>query len=84
MGQNVSLMCQGSVKGVGLALYKKGEDKALQHLDNSNIDEKESFFLKNVNYSDAGIYSCQYSLSWKTSIRVTSHNIVDLVVIGKC
>uniref|UniRef100_A0A3Q2L9Y8 Immunoglobulin superfamily member 1 n=1 Tax=Equus caballus TaxID=9796 RepID=A0A3Q2L9Y8_HORSE len=83
MGQNVSLWCQGPVDGVGLALYKKGEDKPLQLLDTTSIDDNESFFLNNVTYSDAGIYSCHYLLSWKTSIRVTSHNTVELVVVDK-
>eukprot|EP00071_Canis_lupus_P038219 XP_022271776.1 immunoglobulin superfamily member 1 isoform X4 [Canis lupus familiaris] len=82
MGQNVSLWCRGPVDGVGLALYKKGEDKPLQLLDTTSIDD-ESFFLNNVTYSDAGIYSCHYLLSWKTSIRMTSHNTVELVVVDK-
>uniref|UniRef100_A0A8C0QT56 Immunoglobulin superfamily member 1 n=1 Tax=Canis lupus dingo TaxID=286419 RepID=A0A8C0QT56_CANLU len=81
MGQNVSLWCRGPVDGVGLALYKKGEDKPLQLLDTTSIDD-ESFFLNNVTYSDAGIYSCHYLLSWKTSIRMTSHNTVELVVVA--
>lgn len=84
MGQNVSLWCQGPVDGVGLALYNKGEDKPLQLLDTTSTDDNESFFLNNVTYSDAGIYSCHYLLSWKTSIRMTSHNTVKLVVVGKC
>ncbi|XP_038444236.1 immunoglobulin superfamily member 1 isoform X2 [Canis lupus baileyi] len=83
MGQNVSLWCRGPVDGVGLALYKKGEDKPLQLLDTTSIDDNESFFLNNVTYSDAGIYSCHYLLSWKTSIRMTSHNTVELVVVDK-
>jgi hypothetical protein len=38
MGQNVSLRCGGLMDGVGLALYKKGEEKPLQFLDaSSNI-----------------------------------------------
>ncbi|XP_041596102.1 immunoglobulin superfamily member 1 isoform X5 [Vulpes lagopus] len=82
MGQNVSLWCRGPADGVGLALYKKGEDKPLQLLDTTSIDD-ESFFLNNVTYSDAGIYSCHYLLSWKTSIRMTSHNTVELVVVDK-
>uniref|UniRef100_A0A667I8P0 Immunoglobulin superfamily member 1 n=1 Tax=Lynx canadensis TaxID=61383 RepID=A0A667I8P0_LYNCA len=83
MGQNVSLWCQGPVDGVGLALYKKGEDKPLQLLDTASTDDDESFFLNNVTYSDAGIYSCLYLLSWKTSIRMTSHNTMELVVVDK-
>ncbi|XP_030876692.1 immunoglobulin superfamily member 1-like [Leptonychotes weddellii] len=83
MGQNVSLWCLGPVNGVGLALYKKGEDKPLQLLDTTSTDDNESFFLNNVTYSDAGIYSCHYLLSWKTSIRMTSHNTVELVVVDK-
>ncbi|KAF6390161.1 immunoglobulin superfamily member 1 [Rhinolophus ferrumequinum] len=82
MGRNVILWCRRPVDGVGLALYKKGEDKPLQLLDNTNIDNEESFFLSNVTYSDAGIYICHY-LSWKTSIRMTSHNTVELVVVDK-
>ncbi|VFV42301.1 Hypothetical predicted protein [Lynx pardinus] len=82
MGQNVSLWCQGPVDGVGLALYKKGEDKPLQLLDTASTDDDESFFLNNVTYSDAGIYSCLYLLSWKTSIRMTSHNTMELVVVA--
>lgn len=72
------------MNGVGLALYKKGEDKPLQLLDTTNTDDNGSFFLHNVTYSDAGVYSCHYLLSWKTSIRMTSHNTVELVVVGKC
>lgn len=83
MGHNVSLWYRRPVDGVGLALYKKGEDKPLQLLDTTNIDNEESFFLNNVTYSDAGIYSCHY-LSWKTSIRMTSHNTMELVVVGQC
>uniref|UniRef100_A0A8C3W0Y9 Immunoglobulin superfamily member 1 n=1 Tax=Catagonus wagneri TaxID=51154 RepID=A0A8C3W0Y9_9CETA len=83
MGQNVSLWCRGPVDGVGLALYKKGEDKPLQRLDATSIDDDKSFFLSNVAYSDAGIYSCHYLLSWKTSVRMTSHNTVEIVVVDK-
>lgn len=72
------------MNGVGFALYKKGEDKPLQLLDTTSTDDNESFFLNNVTYSDAGIYSCHYLLSWKTSIRMTSHNTVELVVVGEC
>uniref|UniRef100_A0A452DYI0 Immunoglobulin superfamily member 1 n=1 Tax=Capra hircus TaxID=9925 RepID=A0A452DYI0_CAPHI len=83
MGQNVSLWCRGPVDGVGLALYKKGEDKPLQLLDTTSIYDDTSFFLNNVTSSDAGIYSCHYLLSWKTSIRMTSHNTVEIVVVDK-
>lgn len=83
-GQNVSLWCQGPVDEVRLVLYKKGEDKPLQLLDTTSTDKDESFFLNNVTYSDAGVYSCHYLLSWKTSIKMTSHNTVELVVVGKC
>ncbi|ELK19611.1 Immunoglobulin superfamily member 1 [Pteropus alecto] len=82
MGQNVSLWYRGSVDEVGFVLYKKGEDKSLQLLDTTNINEDESFFLNNVTYSDADIYSCHYLLSWKTSIRMTSHDTMELVVVG--
>ncbi|KAF4026765.1 hypothetical protein G4228_019028 [Cervus hanglu yarkandensis] len=81
MGQNVSLWCRGPVDGVGLALYKKGEDKPLQLLDTTSIYDDTSFFLNNVTSSDAGIYSCHYLLSWKTSIRMTSHNTVELSLV---
>lgn len=84
MGQNVSLRCRGPVDGVGLALYKKGEDKPLQFLDATSIDDNTSFFLNNVTYSDTGIYSCHYLLTWKTSITMPSHNTVELMVVGKC
>ncbi|XP_011529636.1 immunoglobulin superfamily member 1 isoform X5 [Homo sapiens] len=83
MGQNVSLRCRGPVDGVGLALYKKGEDKPLQFLDATSIDDNTSFFLNNVTYSDTGIYSCHYLLTWKTSIRMPSHNTVELMVVDK-
>uniref|UniRef100_A0ABI7W4Z7 Ig-like domain-containing protein n=1 Tax=Felis catus TaxID=9685 RepID=A0ABI7W4Z7_FELCA len=83
MGQHMSLWCRGPVDGVGLALYKKGEDKPLQLLDTASTDDDESFFLNNVTYSDAGVYSCLYLLSWKTSIRMTSHNTMELVVVDK-
>ncbi|KAL0588418.1 Immunoglobulin superfamily member 1 [Plecturocebus cupreus] len=83
MGQNVSLQCRGPVDGVGLALYKKGEDKPLQFLDATSIDDNTSFILNNVTYSDTGIYSCHYLLTWKTSIRMPSHNTVELMVPPK-
>nr|XP_012314184.1 immunoglobulin superfamily member 1 isoform X3 [Aotus nancymaae] len=83
MGQNVSLRCQGQVDGVGLALYKKGEDKPLQFLDATSIDDNTSFILNNVTYNDTGIYSCHYLLTWKTSIRMPSHNTVELMVVDK-
>uniref|UniRef100_A0A8I5T9T4 Immunoglobulin superfamily member 1 n=1 Tax=Pongo abelii TaxID=9601 RepID=A0A8I5T9T4_PONAB len=83
MGQNVSLWCRGPVDGVGLALYKKGEDKPLQFLDATSIDDNTSFFLNNVTYSDTGIYSCHYLFTWKTSIRMPSHNTVELTVVDK-
>uniref|UniRef100_A0A5F9DCL7 Immunoglobulin superfamily member 1 n=1 Tax=Oryctolagus cuniculus TaxID=9986 RepID=A0A5F9DCL7_RABIT len=82
-GQNVSLQCRGPVVGVGLALYKKGEDKPLQFLDAASINDNKSFILNNVTLSDAGIYSCHYLLTWKTSIKMTSHNTVELVVVDK-
>lgn len=84
MGQNVSLRCRGRVDGVGLALYKKGEDKPLQFLDATSINDTKSFFLNNVTYRDSGIYSCHYLLPWKTSIKMATHNSVELVVVGKC
>ncbi|XP_048653035.1 immunoglobulin superfamily member 1 isoform X3 [Marmota marmota marmota] len=83
MGQNVSLRCQGQVDGVGLALYKKGEDKPLHLLDATSINDTKSFFLNNVTYSDSGIYSCHYLLPWKTSIKMATHNSVELVVVDK-
>ncbi|MBZ3886111.1 Immunoglobulin superfamily member 1 [Sciurus carolinensis] len=83
MGQNVSLRCRGRVDGVGLALYKKGEDKPLQFLDATSINDTKSFFLNNVTYRDSGIYSCHYLLPWKTSIKMATHNSVELVVVDK-
>ncbi|XP_037586966.1 immunoglobulin superfamily member 1 isoform X2 [Cebus imitator] len=83
MGQNVSLRCRGPVDAVGLALYKKGEDKPLQFLDATSIDDNTSFILNNVTYSDTGIYSCHYLLTWETSIRMPSHNTVELMVVDK-
>ncbi|KAJ8797440.1 hypothetical protein J1605_001747 [Eschrichtius robustus] len=49
---------------------------------NLSISDDELFFLNNVTYSDAGIYSRHYLLSWNTSIRMSSHNTVELVVVG--
>lgn len=83
MGQNVSLRCGGLMDGVGLALYKKGEEKPLQFLDASSNTGNNSFFLKNVTYRDAGIYSCHYYLTWKTSIKMATYNTVELMVVGK-
>ncbi|XP_008050830.1 immunoglobulin superfamily member 1-like, partial [Carlito syrichta] len=83
MGQNVSLRCRGAMDGVGLALHKKGDNKPLQFLDATSINDNKSFSLNNVTYSDAGIYSCHHLLTWKTSIRMTSHNTVELVVVDK-
>ncbi|KAF6090644.1 immunoglobulin superfamily member 1 [Phyllostomus discolor] len=80
MGQNMSLCCQGPVDGMGLTLYKK-EDKSLQLMDVTNIDDVESFFFNNVTSSDIGIYTCHYLLSWKTSIRMISHNTMELMVV---
>ncbi|XP_012508723.1 PREDICTED: immunoglobulin superfamily member 1 [Propithecus coquereli] len=82
-GQNVSLRCRGPMDGVGLALYKKGEDKPLQFLDAASINNNKSFLLNNVTNSDSGIYSCRYRLTWKTSIRMASHNSVELLVVDK-
>ncbi|XP_004685863.1 PREDICTED: immunoglobulin superfamily member 1 isoform X2 [Condylura cristata] len=73
MGQNMSLWRRGPVDEVGPSLCEKGED----------IDDKQPFFLSNVTYRDAGICSCCCLLSWKTSIRMTSHRTVDLVVLDK-
>ncbi|XP_007517088.2 immunoglobulin superfamily member 1 [Erinaceus europaeus] len=83
MGQNVNLSCQGTVDGMGVELYKKGEDKPLQVLDSTSIREGKSFSLNNVTYSDAGIYSCHHLLFWKTSIKMTSHNTMELSIIEK-
>ncbi|XP_040855534.1 immunoglobulin superfamily member 1 isoform X2 [Ochotona curzoniae] len=82
-GQNVSLQCRGPINGVGLALYKKGEDKPLQFLDSASINDNKSFILNNVTLSDAGIYNCHYLLTWKTSIRIAPHHTVELVVVDK-
>uniref|UniRef100_Q7TQA1-2 Isoform 2 of Immunoglobulin superfamily member 1 n=1 Tax=Mus musculus TaxID=10090 RepID=Q7TQA1-2 len=82
MGQNVSLRCGGLMDGVGLALYKKGEEKPLQFLDASSNTGNNSFFLKNVTYRDAGIYSCHYYLTWKTSIKMATYNTVELMVVA--
>ncbi|XP_069320531.1 immunoglobulin superfamily member 1 isoform X1 [Eulemur rufifrons] len=83
VGQNISLRCRGPMDGVGLSLYKKGEDKPLQFLDATSINNNESFLLNNVTNSDSGIYSCRYHLTWKTSIRMASHNSVELLVVDK-
>ncbi|XP_060230467.1 immunoglobulin superfamily member 1 isoform X3 [Meriones unguiculatus] len=83
MGQNVSLRCRGLMDGVGLALYKKGEEKPLQLLDATSNTGSKSFLLKNVTYKDAGIYSCHYYLTWKTSIKMATYNTVELMVIDK-
>ncbi|XP_073918806.1 immunoglobulin superfamily member 1 isoform X2 [Castor canadensis] len=83
IGQNVSLRCQGPMNGVGLALYKKGEEKPLQFLDTTSVNDNQSFFLNNVTNNDAGIYTCHYVLTWKTSIKMETHNTVDLVVVDK-
>uniref|UniRef100_A0A8C5V6W0 Immunoglobulin superfamily member 1 n=1 Tax=Microcebus murinus TaxID=30608 RepID=A0A8C5V6W0_MICMU len=83
VGQNVSLRCRGPMDGVGLALYKKGEDKPLQFLDATSINNTKSFILNNVTNSDSGVYSCRYHLTWKTSIRMASHNSVELLVVDK-
>jgi hypothetical protein len=72
------------MNGVGLALYKKGEEKPLQFLDTTSVNDNQSFFLNNVTNNDAGIYTCHYVLTWKTSIKMETHNTVDLVVVGKC
>lgn len=84
MSQNMSLWYQGPVDRVGFTFYKKGKDKPLQLLDATNINDNKSFFLNNVTNSDAGIYSYHCLLSWKTSIRMTSHNTMELMVVGKC
>uniref|UniRef100_A0A8I6G6R3 Immunoglobulin superfamily, member 1 n=1 Tax=Rattus norvegicus TaxID=10116 RepID=A0A8I6G6R3_RAT len=83
MGQNVSLRCGGLMDGVGLALHKKGEEKPLQFLDATSNTGNNSFFLKNVTYRDAGIYSCHYYLTWKTSIKMATYNTVELIVVDK-
>ncbi|XP_023574608.1 immunoglobulin superfamily member 1 [Octodon degus] len=82
MGQNISLRCRGSVDSVGLALYKKGEDKPLQLLDATSVNDNKPFFLHDVTHCDAGIYSCHYRFTWKTSIRMGTHNTVELVVVA--
>lgn len=83
MGQNVSLRCEGLMDGVGLALYKEGEERPLQFLDGTSNNGNKSFLLKNVTYKDAGIYRCQYFLNWKTSIKMETYNTVELIVVGK-
>lgn len=83
MGQNVSLKCEGLMDGVGLALYKEGEERPLQFLDGTSNNGNKSFLLKNVTNKDAGIYSCQYFLDWKTSIKMETYNTVELIVVGK-
>ncbi|XP_063102497.1 immunoglobulin superfamily member 1 isoform X3 [Cavia porcellus] len=83
MGQNISLKCRGSVDGVGLALYKKGEDKPVQFLDATSVIDNKPFLLHGVTHHDAGIYSCNYHLTWKTSIRMVTHNTVELLVVDK-
>ncbi|XP_010617103.1 immunoglobulin superfamily member 1 isoform X2 [Fukomys damarensis] len=83
VGQNVSLRCLGPVDGVGLALHKKGEDRPLQFLDATSINDNKQFLLHNVTHRDSGIYSCHYHLTWKTSIRMGTHNTVKLVVVDK-
>ncbi|XP_013378502.1 PREDICTED: immunoglobulin superfamily member 1 isoform X1 [Chinchilla lanigera] len=83
LGQNVSLRCHGSVDGVGLELYKKGEEKPLQFLDATSVSDNKPFLLRDVTHYDAGIYSCHYRPTWKTSIRTGAHNSVELVVVAK-
>nr|XP_048306392.1 immunoglobulin superfamily member 1 [Myodes glareolus] len=83
MGQNVSLRCEGLMDGVGLALYKEGEERPLQFLDGTSNNGNKSFLLKNVTYKDAGIYRCQYFLNWKTSIKMETYNTVELMVVDK-
>uniref|UniRef100_A0A8C6RD75 Immunoglobulin superfamily, member 1 n=2 Tax=Nannospalax galili TaxID=1026970 RepID=A0A8C6RD75_NANGA len=82
MGQNISLRCRGLMDGIGFAFYKKREENPLQVLDDTSITDNKSFFLENVTYSDAGIYSCHYFLTWKLSIKMPIHNAVELMTVA--
>ncbi|KAM8753206.1 immunoglobulin superfamily member 1 [Rhynchonycteris naso] len=80
IGQNISLWYRWPVDKVGLPKYEE-EAKPLQPLATTDIDNNESSLLNNVTYD--GIDNCHYLFSWKTSVRMKSQNVMELVVIDK-
>lgn len=81
MGQNVTLWCQGPVRGVGYILHKEGEATSMQ-LWGSTSNEG-AFLITNISGASIGRYSCCYHPDWISPIKIQPSNTLELIVTGK-
>lgn len=81
MGQNVTLWCQGPVRGVGYILHKEGKATSMQ-LWGSTSNEG-AFPITNISGASIGRYSCCYHPDWISSIKIQPSNTLELIVTGK-
>lgn len=81
MGQNVTLWCQGPVRGVGYILHKEGEATSMQ-LWGSTSNEG-AFPIINISGASIGRYSCCYHPDWMSPIKIQPSNTLELIVTGK-
>ncbi|KAH0506588.1 Immunoglobulin superfamily member 1 [Microtus ochrogaster] len=80
MGQNVTLWCQGPVRGVGYILHKEGKATSIQ-LWGSTSNEG-AFPITNISGASIGRYSCCYHPDWISSIKIQPSNTLELMVTG--
>ncbi|ERE65269.1 immunoglobulin superfamily member 1 [Cricetulus griseus] len=80
MGQNVTLWCQGPVRGVGYILHKEGEATSMQ-LWGSTSNEG-AFLITNISGASIGRYSCCYHPDWISPIKIQPSNTLELIVTG--
>ncbi|XP_075813798.1 immunoglobulin superfamily member 1 isoform X2 [Microtus pennsylvanicus] len=80
MGQNVTLWCQGPVRGVGYILHKEGKAASMQ-LWGSTSNEG-AFPITNISGASIGRYSCCYHPDWISSIKIQPSNTLELMVTG--
>ncbi|ELV11898.1 Immunoglobulin superfamily member 1 [Tupaia chinensis] len=80
LGQNVTLWCQGPVRGVGYILHKEGEATSMQLWGYTSNDG--AFPITNISGASIGRYSCCYHPDWTSPIEIQPSNTLELIVTG--
>ncbi|XP_052027654.1 immunoglobulin superfamily member 1 [Apodemus sylvaticus] len=80
MGQNVTLWCQGPVRGVGYILHKEGEATSMQLWGSTS--HEGAFPIINISGASIGRYSCCYHPDWMSPIKIQPSNTLELIVTG--
>ncbi|XP_074076077.1 immunoglobulin superfamily member 1-like isoform X2 [Macrotis lagotis] len=80
-GGNVTLRCQGPIRGVRFALYNEGEERCVG-IKEFTQDAAE-FHFPHVNINVSGNYSCRYDLGPESNVSVSPSEILELMVQSK-